>query len=113
MQRGKNERIGDGAGLTDDFAVSQSIQQSGLSASWAYRLSPESTLTLNAVSSRSRGDASNLDSLFRSTSLLYSTQLGARTTGAVGLRRNAFEGSGAQVQDYTEHAITGTVTATF
>lgn len=112
LQRSKNERIGASLGLTDDFAVSPNIRQSGLSASWAYRLSPESTLTFNALSSRSRGEAS-LDALFRSSSVLYSTQLGARTTGAVGLRRSAFDGSGAQVQDYIEHAITGTVTATF
>lgn len=113
LQRSKNESIGGVAGAADDFALSPNIRQSGLGANWAYRLSPESTLTFNAVSSRSRGDTANLDSLFRSTSLLYSTQLGASTMGSVGLRRNAFDGSGGQLQDYTEHAITGTVTATF
>lgn len=111
-QRSSSIRLGTGVSLLDDFALSQNIRQSGLSASWAHKLSPLSNLTLNALTSHSRGD-SGQDARLRSVSLLYTTKLGVRTTASVGLRQNNYDNAGTGTTDYTEHAITGTLSASF
>jgi len=112
-QRSSNTRIGSGTGLADDFLNSQNIRQAGFSGSWAHKLTPHSSLTLNALTSRSQGDLATQDTRLRSLSLLYSTKLGARTTASLGLRQNNFDGATGGTADYTEHAITGTLSASF
>lgn len=111
-QRSSNTRLGTGVSPLDDFALSQNIRQSGLSASWAHKLSPLSNLTLNALTSHSRGDAGQ-DARLRSLSLLYTTKLGARTTASFGLRQSNYDNAGTGTADYTEHALTGTLSASF
>lgn len=113
VQKSSNQVIGSGTNFLDDFALSQNIRQSGFSGSWAHKLSPDSSLTLNAVNSRSRGDTSTLDSQLRSLSLLYTTKLGPKTTASLGVRQNNFDNASNTTGDYTEHAITGTVSASF
>lgn len=113
-QRSSNTRIGSGTGLPqDDFLNSQNIRQSGFSGSWAHKLSPHSSLTLNALTSRSQGNLATQDTRLRSLSLLYTTKLGARTTASLGVRQNNFDNSAAATTDYTENAITGTLSASF
>ncbi|MEW5781457.1 MAG: TIGR03016 family PEP-CTERM system-associated outer membrane protein [Pseudomonadota bacterium] len=112
-QRSSNTRLGTGVSALDDFALTQNIRQSGFSGSWAHKLSPISNLTLNALTSHSRGDATGQDSRLRSISLLYTTKLGVRTTASIGLRQNNYDNAGVGTQDYTEHAITGTLSASF
>lgn len=113
-QRSSNTRLGTALGLPgEDFLNNQNIRQTGWSASWAHRLTPHSSLTLNALSSRNRGDTTATESQLRSLNLLYTTKLGARTTASLGLRRNAFDGSGTATADYTEHAVVGTLSASF
>jgi uncharacterized protein (PEP-CTERM system associated) len=113
LQRSSNERIGPAASGPGDFFDNQNIRQSGISASWAHKLTPHSSLTLNALTSRSKGDTATYDSQLRSLSLLYSTKLGARTTASLGLRQNNFDGTSGGTTDYTEHAVTGTLSASF
>lgn len=112
-QRSSNTRIGTGIGTIDDFALSQNIRQSGFSGSWAHKLTPHSSLTLNALTSRSEGELATQDTRLRSLSLLYTTKLGARTTATLGVRQNNFDNSAAATTDYTENAITGTLSASF
>lgn len=113
-QKTHSERIGTLIGLVDqDFLNTANIRQSGLTASWAHKLSPESNLTLNALTSTSKGGTATLETRLRSLSLLYTTKLGARTTASLGVRQNNFDNSGATASDYTEHAITGTLSASF
>lgn len=113
-QRSSNQSIGSGVSTLDDFALSRNIRQSGLSGSWAHKLSPESSLTLNALTSTSKAETATLETRLRSLSLLYSRKLGIRTTASLGLRQSDFDSSGAvTTTDYTEHAITGTLSASF
>jgi uncharacterized protein (PEP-CTERM system associated) len=112
-QRSSNESLSTGVSTLDAFALSQNIRQSGFSGSWAHKLTPHSSLTLNALTSTSKGDTAALETRLRSMSLLYSTKLGARTTASLGVRQNNFDNSGATASDYTEHAITGTLSASF
>lgn len=113
-QRSSNTRSGTVTGLpADDFLNSQNIRQAGLSGSWAHKLTPHSALTLNALGSRSRGDLATQDTRLRSLSLLYTTRLGIRTTASLGVRQNNFDNSAATVSDYTENAVTATLSASF
>ncbi|MHB1428593.1 MAG: TIGR03016 family PEP-CTERM system-associated outer membrane protein [Rhodocyclaceae bacterium] len=113
-QKSHSERIGTGIGLADqDFLNTANIRQSGLTASWAHKLNPHSSLTLNALTSRSQGELATQDTRLRSLSLLYTTKLGARTTATLGVRQNNFDNSAAATTDYTENAITGTLSASF
>jgi uncharacterized protein (PEP-CTERM system associated) len=112
-QRSSNESLATGVSSLDAFALTQNIHQSGLSGSWVHRLSPETNLTLNALTSHSRGDTSTLDSRLRSLSLLYTTRLGAKTTASMGLRQNNFDNASVGTSDYTEHAIIGTLSTSF
>ena len=115
VQRSRSDRMGSSIGPLDDFTLSQNIRQSGFSGSWAHRLSPNSSLTLNALTSQSRGDTSSLETRLRSLSLLYTTKLGPKTTASLGLRQNDFDNAsvGTATSDYTEHAITGTLSTAF
>ena len=111
LQRSQNERIGTGLAVNDDFALSSSIRQTGLTASWAHKLTPDSTLTFNALSSRSEGNSANQDTRLRSMSLMYTTKLGERTTANLALRQSSFDNAGGS--NYDEQALTGTLTASF
>lgn len=113
LQRSTSELIGSAIVSQDDFALSSYIRQSGFSASWAHKLTPDSSLTLNALSSLSKDDTATNDSRLRSLSLLYSTKLGDRTTASIGLRQNNYDSANPAAADYIEHAITGTLTASF
>lgn len=113
LQKSSSQRLGTG-GIAlpgDDFGLTSNIRQTGLSGNWAHKLSPDSTLTLNALTSRSHGDTSSLDSRLRSLSLLLTTRLGVHTTASAGLRRNSFDN--AYGTGYDENAVTGSLFVTF
>ncbi|MDP1652051.1 MAG: TIGR03016 family PEP-CTERM system-associated outer membrane protein [Rhodocyclaceae bacterium] len=112
-QRSSSQRIGTGVSTLDDFALSANIRQSGLSGSWAHKLTPHSTLTLNALTSRSKGDTTAIESRLRSLSLLLTSKIGARTTASLGLRQNSFDNTSGIGSGYDEHAITGSLSASF
>ncbi len=113
VQSSSNEAIQTGASTLDDFALSQNISQSGASASWARKLTPDTSLTLNLLTSHSSGDNSDDDSRLRSWSLQMTSRLGVRTTAGLGIRHNDYESTGLYGSDYTENAIIGTLSASF
>jgi uncharacterized protein (PEP-CTERM system associated) len=99
-------------GVVDDFSLSSEIRQSGFNTSWAHKLSPYSSLTLNAQTSRSSGSGSLATSL-RALSLQLTTQIGASTSASVALRKNNFTGSGGTSSSYDERALVCAVTFRF
>jgi uncharacterized protein (PEP-CTERM system associated) len=112
VQRSSSERLGSGAALPgDDLLLSSNIRQSGLSGSWAHKLSPQSSLTLNALTSRNRGMTSNLDTRLRSLQLLLTSKLGPHTTATAGLRSSSFDNAGGN--SYDEQAVMGSFLVTF
>lgn len=111
LQRSASNRIGNGTGLTDDFAASSSIRQSGVSGNWAHKLSPHTALTFNALNSRSQGDASTQETRLRSYSLLLTTKLGVNTSATAGLRNTSFDSTGGV--GYDEQAVTGSLAVSF
>lgn len=111
LQRSSSQQLGTGVGIVDDFSLSSNIRQSGVNGSWAHKLSPYSSLTLNGLTSHSRGDAANQDTRLRSLNLMLTTKLGAHTTATAGLRQTSFDS--AANNSYDEHALTGSLLVTF
>lgn len=107
LQRSTSDRLGTGVGLVDDFATSANIRQSGLSGSWAHKLSPHSTLTFNTVASRSEGDSAAQETQLKSLSVLLTTRLGHRTSATAGLRQTQFDRTVGE--GYDEQALTGSL----
>lgn len=108
--RSNSERIGAGVGLADDFAQNSSIRQAGFNTSWAHKLTPHASLTLNASKSRSTGSA-NVDTSTRAWSLSFNTRLGAKTSASVGLRQSRFDSSAGT--GYDEQALLGAMQLKF
>ncbi|MDX9994821.1 MAG: TIGR03016 family PEP-CTERM system-associated outer membrane protein [Rhodocyclaceae bacterium] len=111
LQRSASSRIGNAAGLVDDFTASSNIRQSGFSGNWAHKLSPHTALTFNALNSRSRGDAATQETRLRSYSLSLSTKLGVHTSATAGLRQTSFDNTGGT--SYDEQAVTGSLVVSF
>lgn len=111
VQRSSSERTGTGVSLIDDFASSSRVRQSGLSGSWAHKLSPHAALTLNANTSRSSGDTASQETRLRSLSLLLTKKLGVRTSATAGLRQTSSDSAGGA--SYDERAVTGSILVTF
>lgn len=109
--RSNSEQIGAGSGVVDDFSQSSDIHQSGFNGSWTHNLSPDATLTLSGGVSHTSG-SSNPETSLRTLSLLFSTRLGAKASGSVGLRKARFDGS-TTAPGYDEQALTGSLSLTF
>jgi len=92
----------------DDFSKSTTIRQSGLSVNFAHRLSEISNL--NLLLSRQENTGGTGSSL-KATTTIYqlnvSTQLGAKTTGSLSVRRSEFDNS---TTPFIENALIGMVT---
>lgn len=110
FDRGNSERMGAGIGLADDFALNTDIRQSGFNTTWAHKLTPHAALSLNGRKSRSSG-SSNLDTSLSAWSLMFTTQLGASTSGSLGWRQSRFDSSAGN--GYDEQALTGAVQLKF
>lgn len=94
--------LGTGINIPDDFSnFSQTIRQKGVNLNWAYKLTPNSTLTLMGNKSLTSGNTSNLDTDRRMYALTLTTKLGAYTTGSLGMRRTEVSG----FVDYVENAM--------
>lgn len=112
LQRSSSGRLGAAAvGVGGDFAQSASVSQSGLSGSWAHKLSPLSSLTLTGLQSRSEGDRAAQSTDLKSLSLLFSTKLGYRTSASAGLRKTRFDSAAGN--SYDEQAVTGSLFVSF
>lgn len=112
VQRSSSERIGTGLALPgDDLLLTSNIRQTGLSGSWAHKLSPHSSLTLNALTSRNRGLTSNLDTRLRSLQLSLTKKLGEHTSATAGMRSTSYDNAGGN--SYDEQAVMGSFLVTF
>jgi uncharacterized protein (PEP-CTERM system associated) len=104
--------LGGTAGLPDSFDLSEDIRQTTINASWAYRLTPLSSLTLSLSKSLSEGlTGSNFTSEQRLRSIYFTTSLGQHTSASIGVRHDQFDST--RVNSYRENSITGSLTVRF
>lgn len=114
LQRSNSQRVTSSSAALlsgDDLSLTTNIRQSGLNGTWTHLLSPESTLTLNALSSRSQSNVNNLETKLRSLQLMLTTKLGPNTTATAGLRQTSFDTT--STNSYDEQAVTGSLLLTF
>jgi uncharacterized protein (PEP-CTERM system associated) len=111
--RSDNQSLGTGGIVADDFNLSPHIQQSGFTASWAHKLTPDMALTLNGRRSHNKGDSSGLDTQLDMLSLMLTSKLGEKTSATVGLRRTSSEAASAMARSYDERAVTGSLSINF
>ncbi len=111
--RSDNQSLGTGGVIADDFSLSPDIQQTGFTASWAHKLTPDTAITLNGLRSRNTGSTANLETRLNSLSLLLTTKLGVQTSATVGLRRTHSSADSATANSYDEQALTGSLLVTF
>jgi uncharacterized protein (PEP-CTERM system associated) len=95
--------------IPDDFDLSTTIRQKGLSINWSHKLTPLATLTLMSNKFWTSGNTSNLDTDRTLYSLMLTSKLGVYTSGSIGYRRT--EASG--VSAYVENAIFGSLLMVF
>lgn len=106
----KSQRLGSLGSVFDDFSLSGVIRQRGSNASWSYSLSPQSSITLSGINSRSKGAAGQSSNL-KTWTAGYRAKVGQRTAAGVVLRSTTSDSSTGV--DYTENALTGTVSVVF
>ena len=105
-----SEGLGSGWFAGTDFANVNKIKQTGASVNWSHKLSGLSSLTgsISRLESQGRGGAS-LDTDETLFSVNFVTQLGPKTHAGFGARRSEVDGS----TNYTENALTGTISHRF
>ena len=101
-----------GMATIDDLSRAAEIRQHSISAAWAHRFSGYSSV--NVLTSHIRSSSASgpgLESTQSLARLLYSRQLGPRTSGTVSARYVRFDSSGGS--DFREKAITASLLVTF
>ena len=99
-------------GAPDDLTLTSNVQQRGMTASWAHKLSPHSSLTAIASRYHSSSSSSPLKTTQDTVRVLLTHQLGRRTSGNLAVRYVRFDGPDA-ISDYSEKAITASLVVTF
>ena len=110
LTRSESSRLDTVSVAVDSLSNSAVVRQSGLSVSYAHRLTPDSSMNVLASAQQSSDSLGLLDSNSRSVNLSFSTKLGPKSTAVVSGRRVVFESS---ANPYTESAITGTLNVQF
>lgn len=110
LTRSESSRLDTVSSAVDSLSNSAVIRQSGLSLSYAHRLTPDSSVNVLALLQQSSDSLGLLDSNSRSVNLSFSTKLSAKSTAVVSGRRVIFE---SNANPYTESAITGTLNVQF
>ncbi|HEY9192781.1 MAG TPA: TIGR03016 family PEP-CTERM system-associated outer membrane protein [Methyloversatilis sp.] len=112
FQTNNDSGVGSSGGIAkDDFSLARAIRQHGWSATYAYRLSAISSLSLNLSGSRSSGRTGGSLSSDRDTlNATWNTKLGARTNGSIGFRMTR---ATVRDGDVDENAVIATLTTRF
>ncbi len=108
--RTETSRLDTVSNAIDDLSNSTSIRQTGLSVSYAHRLTPDTSMNLTGMNQRSSDSSGLQETVTNSVNLGVSTRLGLKSTAAINARRVVFD---SRTSPYIETAITGTVTVQF
>jgi uncharacterized protein (PEP-CTERM system associated) len=113
--QGESENLSQGTGtgffVGNGLANAQKVRQHGGSVNWSHKLTALSSLTgtyARTISSGS-GGTSNLETTQQFMNVDFTTKLGPKTHAGIGARRVVVDGT----TDYTENALTGTLSHQF
>lgn len=110
LSRSQSTKLDTLSTAVDDFLTSSVVTQNGLSANYAYQLTPRTTLSLGASRQSSSGNNGVAGTTSRSLNVNLSTQLTREASASVGARRVVFESA---TNPYSETAVTGSVQVQF
>jgi uncharacterized protein (PEP-CTERM system associated) len=97
----RSERADKVATVLDDLSTTQLVRQRGLTLDWAYRLTPQSAISLGGSYQRSEGDLATQETTLKSVTATWTSTLGPRSSVLAGARRATFEGT----TPYDENAV--------
>lgn len=102
---------GIGPAVGDDFALSPIIRQNGWTASYSHRVSTDSSVNLSYTTSKSNGTSiSGLGTNRDTLNATWSTRLGTRSNGSIGLRMTR---ATVTAGDVDENAVIATLSTRF
>jgi uncharacterized protein (PEP-CTERM system associated) len=108
----RREALGAGGGAVGDFISSPVIDTRSVSASWAHRLSPLSSVNLLASYVNSKGaTGTSLDTTQKAVRVLFSHDFSRRTQGTLGARYVTFDSTTGLA--FTEKAVTASIAMSF
>lgn len=110
LSRSRSSKLDTLSTAVDDFLTASVVSQNGLSANYAYRLTPRMTLSLGAARQSSSGNNGVAGTSSRSFNVNLSTQLTREASASVGARRVMFDSA---TNPYSETAVTGSVQVQF
>jgi uncharacterized protein (PEP-CTERM system associated) len=110
MSRTNTSRLDSVSTAIDDLSNSTSVRQSGLSATYSHRLTPDTTVNLSAAQQQSSDSKGLQETSTNSMTFGFSTRLGLRSTATVSARRAIFDST---TSPYNETAVTGTINVQF
>ena len=110
LSRSQSTKLDTLSTAVDDFLTASVVSQNGLSANYAYRLTPRMTLSLGASRQSSSGNNGVAGTSSRSFNVNLSTQLTREASASVGARRVVFDSA---TNPYSETAVTGSVQVQF
>jgi uncharacterized protein (PEP-CTERM system associated) len=102
LSASRDERADQLATVLDDLSTVREVRQRGATVDWAYRLTPQSSVSVALGYQRSTSDTSALQSTLKSLSALWTAPFGPRSTVSAGLRRAEFD---SPTNPYDENAI--------
>jgi uncharacterized protein (PEP-CTERM system associated) len=95
----------------NDFARGNLTRWRGLGVGWSHRLTPQSTVSLNASAGRTSSESSNQESTHWDLNGIWSASVGRRATASITVRHQQFTSSAAS--SYNESAVIGNLSMTF
>ena len=102
---------GIGPVVGDDFALASVIRQTGWTASYSHRVSTDSSINLSLTTSKSDGNSgSGIGSNRDVANATWTTRLGTRSNGSIGLRMTR---ATVTAGDVDENAVIATLTTRF
>ena len=108
--RSETSRLDALSTAVDDLSNSALVRQTGLSISYAHRLTPSTAVNLLVSSQQSSASTGLLETTTKSVNLSLSTRVSRLATAILSARRVVFD---SQTTPYTESAISGTLSVQF
>jgi uncharacterized protein (PEP-CTERM system associated) len=108
--RSESTRLDALSAANDDLSLAEKIRQRGVALTLSHRLTPLSSALVLLSHQKTSGSAPGQESTLRSFNVSWSTELGQRTSLAIGARHAAFD---SPTVPYDETAVFGTFTLQF
>ena len=103
-------RVDEASNATDDLSLAGEVRQFGFAASLSHRLTPAASLAATAALQRTLDSDVEAGNLTRTYMLVWSSSLGPRSSGSLGVRRAV---SSSRSSPYNESALFGTFALRF